>query len=145
MKLKPFITSKDMVLDQGGMRVNPFPPTIMGCSVYHGVLPVCRSRAPPSVLELWCKQHPTVVSARTTHTHELPLHCYLASSGTSMGTVTNDHHEYFLAMQFLVEKHPDALDCTNQMGLLWLHLAALQDAALAGCCLGRGVLPVELC
>jgi len=34
------------------------------------------------VLEWWCEQYATVISAKITHTDELPLHGYLSSSGT---------------------------------------------------------------
>jgi len=51
---------------------------------YHGMLPfhwVCRLGEPCSVLEWWCEQYPAVIHARTTHTQDLPLHCYLSSLG----------------------------------------------------------------
>jgi len=106
-------------------------------SFYRGMLPfhwVCRSRAPRSVLEWWCKQYPAVVSARTTHTHGFPLHCYLRGTQGSE-TATNDQpkhsdESYLSAVQFLVEKHPDALTCPNRRGWLPFQVAALHDAPL---------------
>jgi len=92
-------------------------------------------------LEWWCEQYPTAVSAHTTHTQELPLHCYLASKGREEGsreTAINippkqpyDNDDlYFLAVQFMAEQHPNALNCANQKGWSLLHVAALQDAPL---------------
>jgi len=110
-----------------------------GMRFYHGVLPfhwVCRSQAPRSVLKWWCEQYPTVISARTSHTHEMPLHCFLSSTGTKgRETATDDQLEDcedidLSALQYLVEKHPDALTCTNRMGWLPFHLAALHDLDL---------------
>jgi len=110
---------------------------------YQGMLPfhwACRSRAPRSVLEWWCEQYPAIASVRTTHTHELPLHCYLSSIVTESEETAwksfwdyqfycgND--AYLSAVQFLVEKHPDALNCTNRMGWLPVHVAALRGASL---------------
>ncbi len=122
-----------------------------------GMLPFhwdCRSRAPQSVLEWWCQQYPTIISTRTIHTHELPLHCYLSSSSTTTtgtGTTTTTDQEaasqnqdpmeqhgddldsdsdFLLAVQFLVEKYPDAVTCTDRMGWLPFQVAALHNAAL---------------
>ncbi len=102
---------------------------------------VCHSRAPRSVLKWWCKQYPTVVSAHTMRTQELPLHCYLSSSSGIEGsreTATTsdrlqhcDDDSYLSAVQFLVEKHPGALDCTNRMGWLPFQVAALNNVALS--------------
>jgi len=125
-----------------------------GMQFYNGMVPFhwdCRSRAPQSVLEWWCQQYPTIIRTRTTHTHELPLHCYLSSSSTTTGTTTTtgqeaasqnhdpmeqrcddaDSDSYFLlAVQFLVEKYPGAVTCTDRMGWLPFQVAALHDAAL---------------
>jgi len=118
-------------------------PNDRGTLFYRGALPfhwVCRSRAPRSVLEWWCEQYPTVVSARTSHTQELPLHCYLDPRGTDGSRETaidvpheqncDDDNSYLSAVQFLVGKYPDALNCANRIGWLPLHLAAMQDVAL---------------
>jgi len=37
---------------------------------------------------------------------------------------------YLSAVKFLVDKHPGALNCSNRMGWLPFHVAALQDVAL---------------
>jgi len=77
-----------------------------------------------------------VVSAVTIHTQELPLHCYLSLKETECReTSIDDQHDhsdasYLSAVQFLVEKHPSALTCTDRMGLLAFHVAAPHDAAL---------------
>jgi len=49
--------------------------------------------------------------------------------------ITRDQHECcnvidVSAVQFLVEQYPGAVTCTDQMGWIPFHLAALQDAAL---------------
>jgi len=96
---------------------------------YQGMLPfhcACLFGAPRAVLEWWYKRYPKVVSTYTKDTHASPLHYYLASNNTS--GVSRD--SYFSAVQFLVEKHPDALHCMNHMGLLPFHVAAINDADL---------------
>jgi len=37
---------------------------------------------------------------------------------------------YLAAVQFLVEKHPSAVNCTNRMGWLPFHVATFHDANL---------------
>jgi len=112
-----------------------------GMRFYHSVVPfhwVCRSRAPRSVLEWWCEQYPAIASVRTTHTHELPLHCYLSSTATEKSEKAASVEQrrqcndacYLSAVQLLVEQHPDALNSMNRMGCLPFHAAALHGASL---------------
>jgi len=96
-----------------------------GMRFYQGALPfhwVCRSRAPLSVLKWWCEHYPASASACTTHTQELPLHCYLSSKGTENREAVRDAHcnnSFFSAVQYLVQKHPSGLNCpTNPCGRL---------------------------
>jgi len=94
---------------------------------HQGMLPfhcACHDGAPRSVLEWLAEQHPTVVRTYTTDTHESPLHCYVSSTNNVNGDSS------FSAIQFLVEKYPDALHSTNRKGSLPFHVAAVHNADL---------------
>jgi len=128
----PWITGQMTAIKHMASR---FPDHVM--RFYRGMLPfhwVCRSQSPRFVLEWWCEQYPAVVRARTTHTPGFPLHCYLKGTQGSE-TATNAQPEQsddscLSAVQFLVEKHPDALTCPNRRGWLPFQVAALHDAPL---------------
>jgi len=109
---------------------------------HHGMLPfhcACRASATRSILTWWWEINPEVAQVTTTDTCATPLHCFLSSTQTAFDEMTSPWRErycsaqrqrYFSAMQFLVEKYPDAVCKINQMGMLPFHVAAVHQAPL---------------
>jgi len=65
-------------------------------------------------------------------TGDTSLHCYLLASHAAHKAATSHRQPqwYFLAIQFLVGKHPDALHSINRMDMLPFHMAAVHQAPL---------------
>jgi len=110
-----------------------------GMLSYQGRLPFhwfCHSRALKSDLEWWFEKYPTLASAQTIDTQELPLHIYLYYSGTEDYDDTIDEElqncddGYLSAVKFLTEKHEDAVNFPNRLGWLPVHVAFLQNAPM---------------
>ncbi len=98
-----------------------------------GMLPfhcACRAGAPQSFLNWWWKKCPDVVLVITMDTGDTSLHCYLSASHTLNAASHGQRQQYFLAIQFLVEKHPDALHSINKRGMLPFQMAAICQAPL---------------
>jgi len=102
---------------------------------YQGMLPfhcACRAGARWSLLKWWWRKFPDIVQVITQDTGDTSLHCYSSSTYAALNA-PNSHRERqqrFLAMQFLAEKHPDALRKLNRMGMLPFHVAAVHQAPL---------------
>jgi len=112
---------------------------------YHGMLPfhcACRAGASRSFLKWWWKISPDIMEAITTDTGDTALHCYLSSPHIASDEImtspwqrrkrqfSGPRKRSFSAMQFLVEKYPDAVRKINRMGMLPFHVAALHQAPL---------------
>jgi len=119
---------------------------------YDGMLAfhcACRAGAPESFLQ-WCaQQNPEALVTSTMDMANTPLHCYLLSwtsnqivlATTTIDTTTttttttihsNQIHQNMSlsAVQYLVEKHPIALQSSNRQGFLPLHMAGMCDVPL---------------
>jgi len=99
---------------------------------YHGMLPIhcmCCAGGTRSLLKWWWKKCPEVIKLITMDTGDTLLHCYLSSAALSALT-SHRKKQCFSTVQFLLEKHPDALRATNRMGWLPFHMAAVHQAPL---------------
>jgi len=101
---------------------------------HNGMLPIhlaCHARAPRVVLECLVKQSPGVIRMATMDTKDSLLHCYFSSTRRTTTTSDKQQHDWcWSTMTYLVELHPEALNCPNRGGWLPLHIAAMQDAPL---------------
>jgi len=102
---------------------------------HHGMQPfhcACRVGATRSLLKWWWKTFLDIVQEITTDTGDMSLHCYLSSTYAERDSLTGrrERKQCLLAVQFLVEKHPDSLRKFNRMGMLPFHITALHQAPL---------------
>jgi len=62
-----------------------------------------------------------------TYTGVMSLHCYALSTFAALNAPNNDkqRQQCYLSMQFLVERHLDAICKMNRKGMLPFHVAAV--------------------
>jgi len=102
---------------------------------YQGMLPfhcACRAGARWPLMKWWWKKFPDIVQEITTYTGDTSLHCYALSTFAAPNAPDSDkqRQQRYLAMQFLVERHPDAVRKMNRKGMLPFHVAAVHQAPL---------------
>ncbi len=103
--------------------------------LYCGMLPfhcACHAGARWSLLKWWWDKSPNIVQVITMDTGDTSLHCHSLSAQVALNASAShrQRQQCFLAIQFLVEKYPDALGKINRMGMLSFHVAAVHQAPL---------------